>query len=239
MSPLTNLVAAALLVLAAAIPLSGQQTPITSEASPEAGRHVRALRLAGPCYSCPPPAGSRLDRESWTHSSKSGAVKTLSVRTTDSRLGELLKTGIEHSSTFRRLVTRLEESTVVAYVECAAPIEFVQRTVPAGRLVFVAYVEGVRYLAVRLDCRSADVRQLAALAHELQHAVEVADAPDVRDRLSLARLYRSIGFTARYTGSSEAFETSAAQAAGDATSHELAEFCAGCRTLEAINAGGG
>lgn len=172
-------------------------------------------------------------------SSKTASVTPRSIRTTDARLAELLRTGIAHSDTFNRLVARLEQSNVVAYVDCAAPIEFVQRAVPPGRLVFVAYVEGIRYLAVRLDCRPNDARQLAALAHELQHAVEVADAPEVQDRLAMASLYRSIGFTARYTGSSEAFETSAAQAAGDATSDELAKVCAGCRTLEAINSGGG
>lgn len=168
----------------------------------------------------------------------SGRHSVTSVRTADSRLGELIRTGIEHSTTFRRLVTRLEQSTVVTYVDCATPVEFAQRSVPAGRLVLVAYVEGIRYLAVRLDCRSSDVRQLAALAHELQHAAEVADAPEVRDRFSMARLYQSIGYRAHYTGA-QAFETAAAQAAGEATTREVGEICAGCRTLEAINSGGG
>lgn len=202
MRPLTRLVAAAVLVLAAAIPLAGHQPDPAPSATPD-------------------------------------AVKPPSVRTTNPRIAELLKTGTGHSSTFRRLVAHLDQSTVVVYVDCAAGVEFAQRAVPPGRLVFVGYVDGIRYLAVRLDCRPNDVRQLAALAHELQHAVEVADAPEVQDRLSMARLYRSIGFTARYTGSSEAFETSEAQAAGNATSHELAAVCAGCRTLEDINAGGG
>lgn len=172
-------------------------------------------------------------------SSASDPVRVLSVRTADTRLAEMIRTGIAHSPTFGRLVTRLEQSSVVTYVDCAAPIEFVQRAVPPGRLVFVGHVEGIRYLAVRLDCRPNDARQLAALAHELQHAVEVADAPHVRDRVSMARLYRSIGFPASYTGSRAAFETFAAQEAGVATSDELARVCAGCHTLEAINSGGG
>ena len=56
----------------------------------------------------------------------------------------------------------------------------------------------VRYVhrSRRRVCRRADV-QIAILAHELRHAVEIADAPGVIDRASLAREYKRIGYPER------------------------------------------
>jgi hypothetical protein len=53
--------------------------------------------------------------------------------------------------------------------------------------------------------------QVAALGHELQHAMEVADAPDVRDEGALARFYARIGTEGALPRS---YDTLAAQLAG-------------------------
>jgi hypothetical protein len=46
-------------------------------------------------------------------------------------------------------------------------------------------------ITVRIGPR--DINASAVLAHELQHAVEIADAPEVRGDQTLAELYRRIG----------------------------------------------
>ena len=53
---------------------------------------------------------------------------------------------------------------------------------------------GARYLRISLDRRYGSGQRLTLLGHELQHAVEIADAPWVTDHEGVATLYRSIGF---------------------------------------------
>jgi len=58
------------------------------------------------------------------------------------------------------------------------------------------------------------------LAHELWHAVEIAGAPEVRDRASLLRLYQRIGEGFRAGGRME-METQRAQATQATVLNEL------------------
>jgi len=51
--------------------------------------------------------------------------------------------------------------------------------------------------------------RIAVLAHELQHVVEVAGAPDVVDPDSMRRFFRRIGYLVNSTGNR--YETRAAQ----------------------------
>ena len=69
-----------------------------------------------------------------------------------------------------------------------------QRASSDGRLTFISAVGGYRYVHVRVARLAAADVQIALIGHELQHAVEIADAPDVVDRPSLAREYQRIGF---------------------------------------------
>ena len=62
---------------------------------------------------------------------------------------------------------------------------------------------------VNLDLESAQL--IAVIAHELRHAVEIAEAVDVVDRASLEALYGRIGTRrARCKGRSACYETAAA-----------------------------
>lgn len=112
------------------------------------------------------------------------------IRTTDDRLRRLLERGTRSSPTFRALVHRLLDSDVVVYLWCdnsdAAHTD--------GRLTFVSSAGGLRYLVVRLSHLHSRERQIAIIAHELRHAIEIADAPDVVDSESMAREYQRIGF---------------------------------------------
>ena len=142
------------------------------------------------------------------------------IRTTDARLRRLLDQGLRLSPTFRALVQRLLESDVVVYLWCDGAHE----RVTDGRLTFVSAAGGLRYVVVRLLPLASAERQIAIMAHELRHAVEIADAPDVVDQESLAREYQRIGYSNSMPLSSKmAYDSRAAVAAGIAVLRELIE----------------
>lgn len=139
-------------------------------------------------------------------------------RTTDDRLRRLLDQGTRSSPTFRALVHRLLASNVVVYLWCddgAAP--------PSdGRLTFLSSAGGHRYVVVRLARLASRDRQIAILAHELRHAVEIADAPDVVDTASMEREYRRIGYMSKPPFSDRlTFDSRAAVDAGMQVLREL------------------
>jgi hypothetical protein len=141
------------------------------------------------------------------------------IRTTDDRLRRLLDQGLRTSPTFRALVERLLDSDVVVYLWCDATREHGTD----GRLTFVSAVGGLRYVVVRLVPLASAERQIALMAHELRHAIEIADAPDVVDQESLAREYRRIGYLSRMPWSTIAYDSRAAVDAGIAVLRELTE----------------
>jgi hypothetical protein len=140
------------------------------------------------------------------------------IRTTDDRLRRLLEQGTRTSPTLRTLVHRLLDSDVVVYLWC----EGSSPAIPDGRLTFVSSVGGRRYVVVRLVRLASRERQIAILAHELQHAVEIADAPDVIDHASLEHEYRRIGYvSAGSMAEAISFDTTAAVQAGISVLREV------------------
>ena len=130
------------------------------------------------------------------------------VRATSREIQELLARGMARSRTFAALVAALDRSDVIVYVE--ANPRMPQKV--AGRLLFgVASSGGPRYLRVQIAREAAKSSQIAAIAHELQHALEVAGAPEVRDEAGLERFYRRIGIRGALERS---YDTLAAQLAG-------------------------
>ena len=79
-----------------------------------------------------------------------------------------------------------------------------------GRTRFIGQGDGWRFLSVEVDDRSPKAIVLAMLGHELQHAVEIANAPDVTNDDGLAALYRRIGYCRKSCGDQPDLETQAA-----------------------------
>jgi hypothetical protein len=113
-----------------------------------------------------------------------------SIRTTDRRVRTLLDEGLRTSPTLRALVERLQASDVVVYLQCEGPVN----SITEGRLTFVSAAGGYRYVVVRMVCMLTRDRQIALMAHELRHAVEIADTPDIVDGESLIREYKRMGY---------------------------------------------
>jgi len=130
------------------------------------------------------------------------------VRAFDSKLSALIAEGTRRSPLLRTLVDRLNRSTVFVYIETA----LLPRQL-SGRLTFVGGGQPWRYLRVEIECRQPTVGKVAALGHELQHAVEIADQTAAIDPGSIRALYKTIGFAVDDSG--RRFESNAARAAGN------------------------
>jgi hypothetical protein len=139
------------------------------------------------------------------------------VRGTDSATALLVHDLIERSPTGRLLIEQLDRSDLIVYVR----YRWFTSTTLRGRIGFLAK-GGKRLVAIELATRHAYLDQLAALGHELQHAVEIAAEPTVSDPVSLAELYNRIGQPMGQTaGSYETYETNAAAEAGRRVRREL------------------
>jgi len=128
------------------------------------------------------------------------------VRSSEPRIVALVEKGMAQSETFRRLVAALDASDVVVYVDRKQ-----SRPALGGYLPHdIVNAGNRRYLHVSVDIRGAEVRLVALLAHELQHAVEVAQAPEVRDPKRLAELFMRLALPFG-CGETDCSETQAAK----------------------------
>jgi hypothetical protein len=141
------------------------------------------------------------------------------VRVEDERLARLLEYGTQHSALLQSLLARLESSDVVVYVRCDRQL----RAELSGRLSYVATSGGLRYVIARVGYIGDRLRQIALVGHELRHAVEVADTPEIVDRASLQSAYERIGYVNRFASVRGilAFESDQAVLAGERILREL------------------
>jgi hypothetical protein len=107
------------------------------------------------------------------------------VRATQPWILAFINAGLARSATFRNLVAKLDASDVVVYVEPK-----LTRPTLGGYLSHKIVVQGNhRYLRIAIDNRGSENRLVCLLAHELQHAVEVAETPEIRDADSFRRAF--------------------------------------------------
>ena len=132
------------------------------------------------------------------------AMPHLRPESADAR--ELLRDASAHSSTVRALVDRLERSDVVVYIRFTRFAD----TALEGRASFLARAGGVRYVVIELACARMRTPRMAILAHELQHAVEIADAASIVGTRTLAEHYLRIGVRLTDAFHHETFETQTA-----------------------------
>ena len=129
------------------------------------------------------------------------------VRSMDRYVFALIRKGYEGSPTFRELVDALQRSNVIVLVQpgvCAG-----------GRirscLVSVNGSEQERHIRIKVDPQhTIEIGLIATVAHELQHAAEIAERPDIVDAAGVMTLYRRIAFGRCQQGLSEECETSRA-----------------------------
>ena len=136
------------------------------------------------------------------------------IRPMDNAAARLLREGRAACPTIARLAATLEQSDVIVMLSVTMVPDGL-----AGDTRFLAATATDRILQIRLDNRRPWVEQMGWLAHELQHAVEVASAPVVRCGRDLAALLARIG---RSREGGRLFETSGAVECGKQAQRELA-----------------
>ena len=136
------------------------------------------------------------------------------VRATDARIKQYLSEGLERSATFARLLSTLNESDVIVYIERVPTLP--RETM--GRLTIVPMTNGPRYLRIQIRSDLSSMEAIALIGHEMRHALEVAEAPRVRDSGGLIELYERIGHS---SGGDHVYDTDAAQDAGRRIRREL------------------
>jgi len=140
---------------------------------------------------------------------------TRRVRPSGPRAVYTVGRALELCPTIRSLVAQIEASDLIVYVK----IEH-RDSGPAGWIRFVGGTPVARVLGVHLRDDLSTPQMVMLLGHELQHAVEVSEAPQVRDRESFEAHYRCPGFG---TVSPNRFDTPGAIRVGRQVRRELAQ----------------
>jgi hypothetical protein len=143
----------------------------------------------------------------------------LTPRPLDAIAAEAFERAMAYSATARALVRRLETSNVIVHIESS-------RNMPlgiGGTTRFVVSRGGFRYLRITIGTDLPARLRAAILAHELQHACEVADSM-ADDGASGRRMFELLGHR-----NGDFFETTAAIQAEQHVQMEL-------RTARALQA---
>jgi hypothetical protein len=139
------------------------------------------------------------------------------VRSTQRFVIALIREGYERSPIFRELVDTLQQSNIIVFVQPA--------TCAGGRIrSCLTSVNGSameRHIRISVDTRTSHNALIATMAHELQHAVEIAEHPEVVDATGALRLYRQLAVGRCRDGLSEECETTRALATETQVLNEL------------------
>jgi hypothetical protein len=103
--------------------------------------------------------------------------------------GALITRALRDSPTVRRLAAEIAASDLIVYVE----IGHVDGVTSRATTELVTATASDRFVRVTLSRRTAPIDLIPLLAHELQHAAEIAREPQVRDSASVRALYARIG----------------------------------------------
>ncbi len=116
------------------------------------------------------------------------AGTSLTPRPVDPVAAEAFAQALERSEIVRTLVATLEASNVIVHIESS-------RTMPlgiGGMTRFVTARGGYRYVRISFDAQLWGRDRIAILAHELQHACEVAQS-SAADMASIRKLFDQTG----------------------------------------------
>jgi hypothetical protein len=150
----------------------------------------------------------------------SAVPQIIRVRTPNAYISGLIAEGAERSPTFRDLMTRLDRTRWFVLIQ--------RGQCPDARAIgcllhSVLRFEGSPYLRIVIDDRRLRPRdlQIEVIAHELCHALEAAESPEVTDTASLVALFRRIGRTNFESSQMTTYETAAALETGQRVATEL------------------
>jgi hypothetical protein len=147
------------------------------------------------------------------------------VRPTDGRSAALLVEGLRRSETMRSIVEQLESRNVIVYVRMQPSLAGRW----AGSLTWIAATSRFRYVQVALSPQLRRTAAIAALGHELHHALEVANEPSIVSPGTLNDYYRRHGIMMRTQNNG--WDTEAARIVGDDVRRDLGGTAAAIETI--------
>src|SRR4051794_3844358 len=127
----------------------------------------------------------------------------------------LLELTAAGSPTVRALLSRLAETDVIVYIEITSSPQ-----VTVARTKLVTATPTARFLRIGISSTLRASEMPPLIAHELQHALEIAEQADVKDDAGVRRLYARIG----HEHGIDNFETDAARAAERRAREEMARI---------------
>lgn len=136
------------------------------------------------------------------------------VRAGNARLAALMRDGARRSPTFGALITAIQQTDLIVYVEQSFSLPPVMQ----GRVLLQASAGRERYLRIQLRATMQGNQMISVMAHELRHALELAEHPSVVDDAGMIALYRRIGHPSH---GSQGYDTEAANAVGRIVRDEL------------------
>ena len=144
-----------------------------------------------------------------------GVITLRRLRSVDASIRATIEEGCRRSPVFAALVQDVERSNFVVYVEGVPTL----RAGMKGALLHGS--SGRQYLRIHLQRELALDRQVAVLAHELQHVREVVQAGISAHPAEMEMLFRRIGGKRLSGGRRQEFETAAALRVGDVVAADL------------------
>lgn len=112
------------------------------------------------------------------------------VRCLDRGARKLLEAALAQSPTIARMVTDLQLSDLIVGIET----EVLNKRWLKGDARVTSASPAGRHVRIRVGIPNNESSLIAVLGHELQHAMEIAAAPDVRDAATQRAHYLRIGF---------------------------------------------
>jgi hypothetical protein len=111
----------------------------------------------------------------------------------DCRLGKAIADGLKRSATFRQLVERVGTLNGIVFIQLKKSVNPRTQRVLDGALSHSFTTAGAyRVLHITVGAVQGD-RPIYLLAHELQHVVEVLEAPGVLTERDVDQLFERIG----------------------------------------------
>jgi hypothetical protein len=138
------------------------------------------------------------------------------LRPQGARAAYWLREAMRLSPTVRRLAARIEQSDVIVYLDISRALD---QGVSAC-LTWMADTATRRIVRATFRAELTTLQAIALLAHELSHAVEVIEHPEVRSDTALLGLYARIGH--RTAANGLRWDTAEAIAVGDLARLEAA-----------------
>jgi hypothetical protein len=137
------------------------------------------------------------------------------VRSSNAQIIALLVDGVRDSATLKRLITGLETTDGIVYVESGVCHRGTDK-LNACLANEVVMAGGRRYLRILVDLRKGPVDLTGSIGHELQHVAEVLSDRSVTSTASMLAFYQGDG-----RNSARSFETPAAVDAGLSVAREV------------------